>query len=130
MLDGCCIHGGQLEPLHDPVDLGRILGTNHHIHHTIGRFLFAPEGAVNNTVPFGFLCKAFEMFFADGEHLQLLAAFQHGIQPLIAFGLVPVLVLGDGIEGCGDILSGRAGKPQGNFRTLQTHPNDLFRRIP
>ena len=129
MLDGCCIHGRQLEPLHDPVDLGCILCPNHNVHHTIGRFLFAPEGAVDHTVPFGFLCKAFEVFFADGEHFQFLAAFQHGIQPLIAFGFVPVSVLCDGIECSGDILCSGAGEPQGNFRALQTHPNDLFRRI-
>ena len=72
---------------------------------------------------------AFQMFFTDGEHLQLLTAFQHGIQPLIAFGFVPVSILCDSVQRSGDILSGRAGKSQGNFRTLQTHSNDLFRCI-
>ena len=129
MLDGSGVHGGQLEALHNAVDFGSVLGTNHYIHHAICGFLLTPEGTVNHAVPLCLLGKSFQMLLADGEHLQLLAAFQHGAEPLMSLGLVSVGVLRNGVERRCDVLCRRAGEFQGNLRTLQTHPNDLLCRI-
>ena len=128
-LDGNGIDRRQLEPLHNAVDLGRILGAHHNVYHTVGRALFATQGAVDNAVPLGFQRKLFQMFLADGEHFQLLAAFEHGRKPLVAFGFVLISVFPDSIEHGSDILCRRAGQLQGNFRTLQTDPHDLLRCV-
>ena len=69
------------------------------------------------------------MFLADGEHFEFLAAFEHGREPLVAFGLVLISVFPDSIEHGGDILCRRAGQLQGNFRTLQADPHDLLRCV-
>jgi len=58
-LDGNGIDCCQLEPLHDTVDLGRILGTHHNVYHTVSRALFTTQGAVDNAVPLGFQRKLF-----------------------------------------------------------------------
>ena len=128
-LDGNGIDRRQLEALHDAVDLGRILGTHHNVYHTVSGTLFATQGTVDNTVSFGFGCKLFQMLLADGKHFQLLAAFEHGGEPLVAFGLVLISVFPDSVEHGGDILCRRAGQLQGNFRTLQADPHDLLRCV-
>ena len=128
-LDGNGIDRRQLEALHDAVDLGRILGAHHNVYHTVGRTLFTTQGTVDNAVPLCLGCKLFQMLLADGEHFQLLAAFEHGGEPLVAFGLVLISVFPDSVEHGGDILCRRAGQLQGNFRTLQTDPHDLLRCV-
>ena len=128
-LDGNSIDCRQLEALHNAVDFGRILGAHHNVYHTVSGTLFATKGAVDNAVPLGFGRKLFQMFFADGEHFQLLAAFEHGREPLVAFGFVLISVFPDSVEHGGDILCRRAGQLQGNFRTLQADPHDLLRCV-
>ena len=128
-LDGNGIDRRQLEALYDTVDFGRILSTHHNVYHTVSGTLFATQGAVDNAVPLGFQRKLFQMLLADGKHFQLLAAFEHGGEPLVAFGLVLISVFPDSVEHGGDILCRRAGQLQGNFRTLQTDPHDLLRCV-
>ena len=128
-LDGNGIDRRQLEALHDAVDLGRILGTHHNVYHTVGGAFFAPQGAVDNTVPLGLSRKLLQMFLADGEHFQFLAAFEHGREPLVAFGFVLISVFPDSVEHSGNVLRRRAGQLQGNFRTLQADPHDLLRCV-
>lgn len=69
------------------------------------------------------------MLLADGEHFQLLAAFEHGRKPLVAFCLVLISVFPDSVEHSGNVLCRRAGQLQGNFRTLQADPHDLLRCV-
>ena len=128
-LDRNGIDRRQLEALHDAVDLRRILGTHHNVYHTVGRTLFPPQGAVDNAVPLGFGRKLFQMLLADGEHFQLLAAFEHGREPLVAFGFVLISVFPYSVEHGGNILCRRAGQLQGNFRTLQADPHNLLRCV-
>ena len=109
-LDGNGIDRRQLEALHDAVNFGRILGTHHNVYHTVGGFFFPAQSAVNNAVPLGFGGKLFQMFLADGEHFEFLAAFEHSGQTLPAFGLVLVPVFQNSINHSGDIFRRRAGQ--------------------
>ena len=129
VVDGSGLDLAQLEPLHDAVDPGGVLGADKHIYHAVLYLAFAFQRAVDHTISFGLDGKLFQMLRLDGEHGQLLAAFQHGREALVAFALILIPVLPYQIDGGGDILRRGAGQLQHDLGPLQAHTNDLFRRV-
>ena len=125
LFDGCRIHHGEVELLHDPIGSGCVILEYQNVDGVV--ILFDRDGSIENPVSFGLPRKFRGIFFLDGVDCHGALFPQHGFNAGFAFGLF--LVFQDRVEGGGQIFSRRACNLEGKFSPLQTHSHNLFRRI-
>ena len=120
------VHRGQAEAFKDAVDFPGILRPDHDVGKTV-RGIVILQHTVENAVLLGLLAEFPQLAVPDGEHLQLLAAFQHVGKPNLAAGFL--LVPQNRIQQNGQSLGRLAADFSCDFHAVEAHPHDLLRRF-
>ena len=120
------IHGGQVVPCEDSVDLGCVLCLDHDFRDAV-RGVTVFQNTVEDAVLFCLLTKLLEILIFHGKNLQLLAAAKHGRKAGLALGTL--LIFQNGVQENRHLLGAGTGDARSHLGSFQCDFYNLFSSI-